>query len=144
MFVAVIVVFVAITVVVVAVAVVVVAVAIVVVVVAVVLRCPLLLFLLTRRSNSGFRFFRSCFYDFLFANALPVPCYNRFLAEATCSKCSAKGRRILDKFSLIAKATCSRRSAKGRRFLECFFACFFEGFCLKCFFRTRYWSPKGP
>ena len=77
MFVAVVVVFAAITVVVVAVAVVVVAVAIVVVV-AVVVRCPLLLFLLTRRSNSGFRFFRSCFYDFLFANALPVPCYNRF------------------------------------------------------------------
>ena len=79
MFVAVVVVFAAITVVVVAVAVVVVAVAIVVVVVvAVVVRCPLLLFLLTRRSNFGFRFFRSCFYDFLFANALPVPCYNRF------------------------------------------------------------------
>ena len=78
MFVAVVVVFAAITVVVVAVAVVVVAVAIAVVVVAVVVRCPLLLFLLTRRSNSGFRFFRSCFYDSLIANALPVPCYNRF------------------------------------------------------------------
>ena len=78
MFVAVVVVFAAVIVVVVAVAVVVVAVAIVVVVVAVVLRCPLLLFLLTRRSNSGFHFFRSCFYDSLIANALPVPCYNRF------------------------------------------------------------------
>ena len=79
MFVVVVVVFAAITVVVVALAVVVVAVAIVVVVLAVVVRCSLLLFLLTRRSNSGFRFFRSCFYDFLFANALPIPCYNRFL-----------------------------------------------------------------
>ena len=78
MFVAVVVVFAAMTAVVVAVAVVVVAVAIVVVV-AVVVRCPLLLFLLTRRSNSGFRFFRSCFYDSLIANALPVPCYNRFI-----------------------------------------------------------------
>ena len=78
MFVAVIVGFVAITVVVVAVAVVVLAVA-VVVVLAVAVRCRLLLFLLTLRSISGFRFFRSCFYDFLFANALPVPCYNRFI-----------------------------------------------------------------
>ena len=79
MFVVVVVVFAAITVVVVAVAVVVLAVAVVVVVLAVAVRCRLLLFLLTLRSISGFRFFRSCFYDFLFANALPVPCYNRFI-----------------------------------------------------------------
>ena len=79
MFVVVVVVFAAVTVVVVAVAVVVLAVAVVVVVVAVAVRCRLLLFLLTLRSISGFRFFRSCFYDFLFANALPVPCYNRFI-----------------------------------------------------------------
>ena len=65
------------------VAVVVLAVAVVVVVVAVAVRCRLLLFLLTLRSISGFRFFRSCFYDFLFANALPVPCYNRSLSFAS-------------------------------------------------------------
>ena len=79
MFVVVVVVFVAVTVVVVAVAVVVVAVAVVVVVVVVAVRCRLLLFLLTRRSNSGFRFCRPCFYDSLITNALPVPCYNKFI-----------------------------------------------------------------
>ena len=79
MFVVVVVVFAAVTVVVVAVAVVVLAVAVVVVVLAVAVRCRLLLFLLTLRSISGFRFFRSCFYDSLIANALPVPCYNRFI-----------------------------------------------------------------
>ena len=86
MFVVVVVVFAAVTVVVVAVAVVVVAVAVVVVVVVLVVRCRLLLFLLTRRSNSGFRFFRSCFYDSLIANALPVPCYNRFTGLRLCRR----------------------------------------------------------
>ena len=80
-FVVVVFVFAAVTVVVVAVAVVVVAVA-VVVVVAVAVRCRLLLFLLTCRSNAGFRFFRSCFYDSPIINALPVPCYNRFLLSS--------------------------------------------------------------